>query len=290
MGYRYHNANKLTTTFKNGVLETQSIYGFLRMMSKRLRDDRDATPLVLWDGHPQWRYDKFPDYKSDRERDQRSKDMRASFRVSRPFILHGFKLLGVKQITYSTGEADDLAGYFSQALTGGEIELVTGDSDWLGLVRPGVSWHNPIKGDTVTSDTFYDYTGFQTGKAFYEGKALMGDASDSLPPVGGIGEKTAPVFLAKHQSVEDFFARYDSGEYVTKSKVEQRLAGEGREIFRLNYEIMNLLDTPKPKSEDLVIEQGQFDADKVRNYLATLGFVSLLKDFSNFIQPFEARA
>ena len=285
LGYASHMATKL----KSGDFETQSIFG----MVKSARDMISDTPnlLYLWDGHAQWRYDLYPRYKADRDKDPKQALMRANYKKARPFIQLALKSLGVRQLTVTTAEADDLAGFFAKSLNPtDQIEFVTGDKDWLQLVKENTSWFDPIRDDRVSIKNFMEFTGYKDGRAFMEGKALQGDTSDKITGVGGIGEKGAPLFLAQFGSVQNFFDRVDSGDYIPKKKAEQNFAdksAEGREIFARNVQLMNLLDVPKPKAQDVVYTEPKFDKEQFRVICGRMNFASILSNFDNFVRPFE---
>lgn len=311
LGYSNHCGVKLT----QAGFETQAIFGFIKTMRAIKVDNLKGSDIVLWDGHAQWRYDLFPGYKAGRDKDPKQALMRANYKKARPFIQLAFQHLGIRQIAISTGEADDMAGYLVSTLGKGEkIELITGDKDWLMLVKDGVTWFDPIRDSKVNTNNFFDFTGYVDGRAFLEGKALQGDSSDKIDGVGGIGEKGAPEFLAQFKSVENFFNRVDSGEYVPKKKAEQRFGfgkselsleefsnlhfaeheksweGNGRALFKRNYQLMNLIDIPKPKPEDVVYIKPTFDKEKFRLICERFNFASMLVNFDNFVRPFEESA
>lgn len=290
IGYANHSMNPLTV----GGKQIQAVFG----MTKQIRNLRQAFAganiLVLWDGKAQWRYDLLPEYKSKREDDPKKVAMREAYREQRPIIGKMLKLVGIKQMVSSTHEADDLAGLFVKTLGANpdnEIVLITGDQDWLQLLRPNVSWYDPRNdGKWVTFKTFTDKTGFLTPEAFLQGKALAGDTSDTIPPVAyrGVGEKTAPVFLAEFGSVENFYRMVDSGEFTpTKAVHKKLLTPEARAAFERNMRLMNLLNVEKPEPESVSIARGDFDEIGFKRFCEDLQFHSLLRDFSTFTRPFR---
>jgi DNA polymerase-1 len=219
LGYASHCATKLNVA----GFETQSIFGMVKSARELKASSPDATLLYLWDGHAQWRYDLYPGYKADRDKDPKQALMRANYKKAKPVIQKALQLLGIMQLTVLTAEADDMAGFMVNSLNPEKkIKLVTGDQDWLMLVKDNVTWFDPIRDSTVTIHNFMDFTGYENGRAFLDGKALQGDGSDKIGGVGGIGKGTAPLFLAQFGSVQGFFDRVDSGDYIPKKKAEQR--------------------------------------------------------------------
>lgn len=222
IGYAGHHATKLRV----GGLETQAILSFVRSMRAELWSNPRAGLMVLWDGHAQWRYDLHPDYKSNRDDSPEKRREREAYKAQRPYIARALHSLGVTQMTAYDREADDLAGLMTARLVarGDEVELSTGDEDWLQLLRKGVTWRDPRDSDkVVTLSNFLDKTGFANPYAFLEGKALQGDGSDVISGVGGIGKGTAPLFLAEHGSVRRFWQRCEAGEIKPANKAQQRL-------------------------------------------------------------------
>lgn len=293
IGYANQNGAKLTI---GSGFQTQAIFGFIKSMRALLEQKRGWSDLVLWDGHAQWRFDLYPGYKADRDKDPQQALMRENYKKAKPFIQKSLQFLGMRQLTVLSAEADDMAGYFVKTLTATKpdtkIELISGDQDWIQLVNQNTSWFDPIRDQRVHIGNLFDFTGYETPYAFMQGKALQGDTSDKINGVGGIGKGTAPLFLAQFKTVEEFFRRVDSGEYVPKKKVEQRFGdinGEGRAIFERNVKLMNLLDVPKPNPQDVIYTEPQFDKEKFKMICERMNFMSILNNFDNFIRPFEER-
>lgn len=287
IGHAAHRATKLNS----GGLQTQAVYGFIRTMRDMKVENRDFTPLVLWDGKAQWRYDLHPAYKSNRDNDPKKVEERQHYVAQRPYIARCLEHLGVRQMTAMTHEADDMAGYMVAKLTaqpGSEVLLSTGDQDWIQLVRKGVTWRDHRDDSkVVTLDNIMDKTGYPTPYAFLEGKCLHGDSSDVIPGVGGIGEKGAPVFIAEFGSVRKFWQRCDSGEFVPKKKAHMNLASpEGRAAFGRNLRMMQLLKVEQPDQKNVVVQPGKFDADKFAEVCEELAFVSILRNLDHFLKPF----
>jgi 5'-3' exonuclease len=252
----------------------------------------DWTPMVLWDGRAQWRFDLHPPYKSNRENDAKKKAERESYKLQRPYIARALEHLGIRQVTAMTHEADDMAGYFVAELSKNpenQIELVTGDEDWAQLVRHNVDWQDHRDDDKrITMKNFMDMTGFPTPYAFLEGKCLVGDTSDVIPGTGKLGETRAPEFIAEFGSVREFWRRCDSGAFVPKYVHHKNLASpEGRKIFARNLRLMQLLKVEKPKKEDMRVVIGKFDLDKFAEVCEELAFRSILRDVSAWAHAFK---
>ena len=288
IGYSAHSATKLSA----GGMETQAIFGFIRTMRDLRNTYAGYKPIVLWDGHAKWRYDLCPSYKSNRSSDPKKVAFKEAYAKQRPYIMRAMTHLDIRQMTASTHEADDMAGYLVSQLSKrpeNEIVLISGDGDWIQLVRQNVTWRD-MRDDSkiVRLDNLMDKTGFKTPYAYLEGKCLQGDNSDVISGVGGIGEKGAPEFLAEFGSVREFWRRCDSGEFTPKKKAHINLnSAEGRKIFARNLRMMQLLKVPVPDKENVKVEPQAFDPDKFRELCEELSFISILRDVDAFMRPFK---
>jgi 5'-3' exonuclease len=289
VGHAAHRGTKL----RSGDLETQAVFGTIRSVRNAIRRRPNYTPMTLWDGRAEWRFTLHPLYKSNRENDAKKVAERASYKLQRPYIERGLQHLGVRQVTAMKHEADDMAGYFVAELSKNpenEIELLTGDEDWAQLVRRNVEWQDHRDDDKrFTLANLMDRTGYPTPYAFLEGKCLVGDTSDVISGVGGIGDGRAPEFIAEFGSVRNFWKRVDSGEFVPKYKYHKNLASpEGRKIFARNLKLMQLLKVEKPQREDMRVIVGKFDEAKFAEVCEELSFFSILRDLRAWTAPFRA--
>lgn len=279
----HNNVGRLSV----GSLQTQAIFGYTKAVRSLKAVHFGCRLLNLWDGRAQWRFDLLPNYKSNRDVDPKAVAKKEELTKQRPYIERMLKSLGIDQMLVSTHEADDMAGYLVTNSTE-PFELITGDKDWLQLVRENVTWFDPVNEVRITHANFLDKTGYFTPQEFLQGKCLMGDSSDVISGVGGIGEKGAPVFMAEHRNVAEFFRKVESGEYVPKGKVMERFATkEGKLAFARNYKLMSLRNVPKPKPENVSIIRGQFNEDEFLGLCEELNFSSITRDRHEFLKPFK---
>lgn len=295
LGHAQHNATKLSVRKSDGgEFQTQAIFGMVKSMRQLLERYPGWKILILWDGEAQWRKAIHPAYKENRKaKNEVEQAHKNAYKAQSAFIRKAMSLLGILQTFATTLEADDMAGILVKKLSaaGEQIVLVSGDRDWLQLVRPGVTWFDPIRDHTVNISNFAEFTGYFTPEEFVQGKALMGDTSDNVPGVGGIGEKGAPEFLAQFKSVENFFAQCDSGDFVPKKVAHVKLSSPaGRAAFERNYKLMNLLDVPNPSREDVVVIKAEYSEAKFQHFCEKLAFGSVLRNFDNFMQVFRMKA
>ena len=288
IGYAAHYAVKLTA----GDLQTQAVFGFIKTMRELRLVYPDFTPMVLWDGRAEWRFKLCPTYKSNRDNDPKKAAIKEAYVAQRPYIARALNALGVRQMTVMTHEADDMAGHLVTQLSrnpANQIQLITGDGDWLQLVRPNVAWRD-MRDDAkqIDANNFFDKTGYKTPYSFLQGKCLQGDSSDVIPGVGGIGEKKAPVFLAEFGSVSNFWKQCDDGTFKPRLKMHQNLASkEGRLNYAKNLHMMQLLKVKPPAADDVRNDPGKFDQDKFEDLCGELAFTSLLRTMDSFVVPFK---
>jgi 5'-3' exonuclease len=210
----------------------------------------------------------------------------------RPYIAKALSHLGVRQLTANEYEADDLAGFLVRKLSAdpaNEIGLISGDQDWLQLVRKNVFWRD-MRDDVkqINATNFYDKTGCLSPFAFLECKILTGDTSDCISGVGGIGEKGAPEFIAEFGSVRNFWQQCASGTFVPKKKAHTNLAtGPGRALYKRNFQLMQLLKVEAPPKSDTKLDLGKFDREAFANICGELAFTSILRNLDEYVAHFQ---
>ena len=295
-------ASQYTTKLHVAGREVQAIFQFMKTMRSLMAAHRGYTPLIMWDGKAQHRFDLYPEYKGNRNQNPDQIEAKAKYEEQRPEIKRGLTLLGVRQLTVSNLEADDLAGYLSKKTTddGNEVLLISGDKDWIQLVNDKCVWHDPKLDQTVTSDNFAEKTGFVGPAQYVEGKALMGDSSDNIQGVGGIGEKGAIDFLMEHGSVREFLGKakrneldekipsshqrfLDNKPFVYRKKEYQPMA----KSFVRNVKLMDLRNVAKPCPDLTESISARLDEEKFKDFAAELAFNSILKTFDVWVTPFR---
>lgn len=282
-----------------GDLETQGIYGFLRAIRAAIANYPMLKPIVLWDGRS-WRYDAFPDYKAKREKapetksEQAMADNRASMREQKPFIRRALINLGVTQMVALNLEADDLAGIIVRRYQpeGKKILLISGDKDWIQLIGPGVGWMDPINDIRITASKLEEKLGVKTPRQWLEVKALMGDSSDEIPGVGGIGEKGAKELVMTYGSVTSFLNQAMDGSLPELPKKFRDFAEstDKQVIFHRNMKLMDLASPEIPAPLGLKVEKSTLDADAFAEFCEELIFRSITSDLNNWCEPFENAA
>ena len=288
------------TSLRAGNLPTQAINGMLRKVREIVEMFGAESVIILWDGKS-WRKEVSMDYKANREANPKMVQEREQYRIQRPYISRGLRLLGVSQIVAQNMEADDLAGKIVPQLVsrGNQVRLVTGDRDWLQLIQKGVTWTDHRSDKRCNLGNFTEVTGFRNSREFVQGKALQGDASDNIKGVGGIGEKGAKDLLKCFGSVEAFLN--ETRDYCLKvhnetlgknskdlPKAWRTFADdqEAQERFYDNMRLMDLASPHVPKPVGLTQVKQPLDLDGFRAFCGEVAFHSVLNDMDRFIAPF----
>ena len=237
----YYGIRPLTT--KEG-LYTHAVYGFLMMMS-RLEDEEkpDALCVTFDRREPTFRHLEYEGYKATR------KGMPEELAVQLPVMKEVLDAMNIPRYELAGYEADDLIGTISRRCEAADWECVaaTGDKDSLQLVTA----HTTVKlistrmGQTTTKDmtpeSFREAYGFEPIHII-DLKALMGDASDNIPGVPGIGEKTAMALIQKYRSIDEIYRLLP--DIDAKPGVIKKLT-EGEESARQSYHLATILtDAP----------------------------------------------
>lgn len=189
-------------------LHTNAIYGFLNIMFKILDEEKPEYLTVTFDVHaPTFRHQMFADYKGTR------KPMAEELRQQVPVMKEVLKAMGIATIEKAGLEADDLLGTISRMCEekGLEVSIISGDRDTLQLATEKVKIRIPKtkQGRTEVEDYYASDVESVMGvtpQELIDVKALMGDASDNIPGVPGIGEKTATKIIAQYGTIENAYA------------------------------------------------------------------------------------
>lgn len=186
---------------KKGVF-TNAVYGFMNMFTKMITEQSPSHIAVAFDlKHPTFRHQLFSDYKATR------KPMPIELRPQIPLLKELLKQMGVCVLEKEGYEADDIIGTIAKATDVATI-IITGDKDSFQLVDNQTQVHFTKRGlsdvEVYSNDNFLQKTGILP-QQIIDLKALMGDASDNIPGVSGVGEKTALNLVQTYQSIENLY-------------------------------------------------------------------------------------
>ncbi len=246
---------------------TNAVYGFVNMLGRLLTTEKPEYLGICFDSkEPSFRHRKFAEYKIHRP------GMPLDLVSQLPIIKEIVSALAVPAFERPGFEADDLIATITRRATEEDFEvaIVTGDKDMLQLVGPRVRVHNTHKeGLVYDAGQVQERYGVPPEK-IVEIMALMGDASDNIPGVPGIGEKTAVRLIQEFGSLEEVLA----GRNRMKDKLAAAL-GEFAEQARMSRELATL-DTAVPLALDFrQFKMGIPDREKLKEIFTRLEFKRL---------------
>ena len=261
---------------------TNAVYGFLSTFRRVFDLAQPQAVCVAFDVHaPTFRHEQYALYKAQR------KPMPEELAVQMPLLKQTLDYMGVRRLELAGWEADDLLGTVARRCeaAGWTCDVVTGDKDSLQLITDSTHVFNVKtrmgQTDTIeyTPERFREEYGFDPIRMI-DLKALMGDSSDNIPGVPGIGEKTAKDLLVRFGTVADIYRDLDALDI--KPGVRKKLT-EGRESAQLSFDLATIrTDAPI----DFVLESAVWDHDyqpELYDWFRRLNFTSLSEKWG--LQP-----
>ena len=270
----YYGMTKLTT--KDGIY-TNAIFGFLKIMKKYLKEEDPSYLCVTFDlREPTFRHKEYDGYKAKR------KGMDDELVMQVPLIKEVLDAMNIKRLEIPGYEADDIIGSLSKKAkeSGFDVVILTGDRDALQLVDDRVRVKIPKTKMGKNETEEYDvekvkeaYNGLEP-KALIEVKGLMGDSSDNIPGVKGVGEKTACSLILQFGSIENVYDNIDS---ITKKSLKENLIRDKDMAFLSRHlgTIYRDLDVFNNSDEFLIKE---YDREKLYDIFKKLEFKSLIQE------------
>lgn len=271
------------------------IMGLLNQL-KALQETTDVERIiVMWDsGKAEWRKELHPEYKANRSYGKTEEEkVKFDELYSQMNTLHEMlPMIGIHSIKMDVPfEADDLIYGATKYLSeiDEEVLVVTSDKDMYQLIGDKVSLYTPTKKKVIGISDFYDEVGVRHS-AYMGYRALLGDTSDNISGVPGIGEKTAKNLMDKYGHIDNVLNPNPADKKVLmKSKRTARIfEEENLQIIGRNHRIMNFkyVDEHLEKIDFLGLLTSQLDGElafngvEFRKFLTEWQFVSILSDFN----------
>lgn len=258
----------------NDGLYTNAVFGFCNMINKLI--EKESYAFVAFDaGKVTFRHKEYNEYKGTR------KPLPTELKEQIPLVKEFLDIIKVKRLESLDYEADDLLATASKRFKNDfdEILVITGDHDLLQLVDGNISVGLTKKGvgelDLYTEENFYEKMNFYPWQ-IVEYKGIVGDTSDNLPGIKGVGEKTAIKLLNDFKNIDGIYEHLDS------------LTTRNRNLFIENkdsaYFCKRLATLERDANIDLSFEDiviGKYDANELISFYTRMEFNSFIKKIKN---------
>ncbi|MCP9456099.1 MAG: DNA polymerase I, partial [Nitrospira sp.] len=258
-------------------LQTNAIYGFTTMLLKILRERQpDGIAVAFDEKGPTLRHEAFKEYKAQRP------PMPDAMQTQIPYIHRVVEALAIPVLRQPGYEADDVIGTLARKAeqAGYDVVIVTGDKDMFQLLSPHVRLYDPVKdkwfGEAECSERF----GVEPARVV-EIMGLMGDATDNIPGIKGIGEKTAIKLIAQFGTIDELLRRIDE---VTPARTKTLLM-EQAEQARLSRSLATIKTDCPIEFDPNTFRLKPPHADQLNALLRELEFTSLLKSVQASDEP-----
>ena len=271
----YFGVKPLTT--REG-LYTHAIYGFLNILERMEKEEQPEAICVAFDLHgPTFRHLKYDGYKANRH------GMPEELAQQMPIMKDVLRAMNIPIYECQGWEADDVIGTVGKICSnnGWECVIVTGDRDSLQLIDPNVhvklviSKPGQTNATLYTEEKFREEYGFEP-KKLIDLKALMGDSSDNIPGVAGVGPKTAKELLAKFGSLDGVYENIDDSSI--RPKLREKLLNDKENAY-LSYDLATIRPEAPIDFEprDAIVQP--YNRPELYNLFQKLEFVRLIDKY-----------
>jgi DNA polymerase-1 len=252
-------------------MPTNAVFGFVNMLSKVLEVEKPTRLAIAFDtGKATFRKEIYPEYKSNRMKPP--EDLVAQI----PWIQRAVDCFGIHRVEAPGFEADDVIGTLARRAveSGLDVEIITGDKDLMQLVAPHITLFETMKDRRIDAAGVVDKFGVEPSQVI-DFLALMGDTSDNIPGVSGIGEKTAAKLLQQFGSLDGI---YQNLEAVKQQKCREALVAE-KDLAYLSQRLATVrCDLPIELNWQALEYRGP-RREELRALFQELEFQQLLKRF-----------
>lgn len=249
---------------------TNAIYGFVNMMNKIINEEGPKYMIVAFDKGKTFRHEQYDFYKQGRS--ETPEELKVQFPIAKDIL----NAMGIKYYECDNYEADDIIGTFARYCDEEEDfigTIVSSDKDLLQLISPDIDMKLLKQKDYIryNEQTFFEDYGIPP-KQVVDLKALMGDPSDNIPGVKGVGEKTALKLLQQYKTLDGVYEHIDE----IKGKLHEKLVDDKDNAY-MSYKIATIVrDVPMEISIPDIKYRGN-DVEKLNDIYEELEFYSLLK-------------
>ena len=197
---------------------TNAIYGFINMINKIINEEKPEYIMIAFDKGKTFRHEKYADYKGGRS--ETPDELKMQFPIAKEIC----EAMGIHYFEIDNYEADDIIGTFAKKIDEDkeyDATIISSDKDLLQLISPAVDMKLLKQTGFIRMDEEeFKKTYGVMPIGMIDLKALMGDSSDNIPGVKGIGEKTAISLLTKYQTLDNLYAHLDEQTPKLREKLE----------------------------------------------------------------------
>lgn len=258
-------------TMKNSKgFPTNALYGLVNMLNKIIQEENPTYIMCAFDKGKTFRHEKYADYKGGRM--ATPDELKLQFPEAKKLV----EAMGVNYFEIDDYEADDIIGTFAKKCNNNkdfDAVIISSDKDLLQLITDEVEVKllKQVGSIRMTHQEFLNTYGIEPPR-MVDLKSLMGDSSDNIPGVKGIGEKTALSLLQEYKTLDNIYENIDS----IKGKLKDKLI-EGKESAYQSYDLATIYtDVPIDTDFEKIRYKG-YDAIKYIQLLEEYEFYSLIK-------------
>ena len=250
-------------------LPTNAVYAYIQMLLKIIAEEKPSHIMVAFDKGKTFRHESYDDYKGGRS--ETPKELKEQI----PYAKKVTRAMGITVEEIENYEADDIIGTYSKKIDE-EVLVVSSDRDLLQLISPNVKMKLLKMKDYVYYDekSFYEDYGIKPIEII-DLKALMGDSSDNIKGVAGIGEKTALKLIKEYHTIDNLYKNIDD----LKGKVKENLLNDKESAYK-SLELATIyLDVPIEVNLEKIAYKGS-NEEELNSLLKELEFNSLINKMS----------
>ena len=258
-------------TMKNSKgFPTNALYGLVNMMNKIIEEEKPTYIMCAFDKGKTFRHEKYADYKGGRM--ATPDELKIQFPKARELV----EAMGINYFEIDNYEADDIIGTFAKKCNNNkefDAVIISSDKDLLQLITNEVEVKllKQVGNIRMTREEFLNTYGIEP-KRMVDLKSLMGDSSDNIPGVKGIGEKTALNLLQEYESLDNIYEHIDD----IKGKLKDKLL-EGKDSAYQSYDLATIYTEVPIDTDFEKIRYKGYDALKYLELLEEFEFYSLIK-------------
>lgn len=277
LAYRSYFAMINSNLRNSEGLATGTIFGFASALVRLLESQKPTHIAVAWDTHaPTFRHEMDTDYKANRP------PQPDEIRASMPIIKEMLGYFNIPSLERDGFEADDIVGSIATSARGKDVQvyMVTPDKDFMQLVHDNIAMMKPLNRgegfEIIDEQGVTNFFGVPPDRVI-DVLTLIGDSSDNIPGVAGIGKKTAPELIKEHGSLENLITAAPT---LKSKRVREGIIGN-EERIRLSREMIVIKTDMEDYQDWTILKWGGANDSTLADFFQRMQFRTLAKKYSN---------